>query len=79
MNGAKAEGLAEGRARGRVEGRAEGRAEGRTEGRAEGERKKAEAMVRELLALEVETSIIVRASGLSEQEVLNLKSQTGTH
>lgn len=46
----------------------------KAEGRAEGERKKAEAMVRELLALGVEISIIVRASGLSEQEVLKLKS-----
>lgn len=55
------------------------KAEGRAEGRAEGERNKAEAMVRELLALGVETSIIVRASGLSEQEVLSLKSQMGRH
>ncbi|MEK3877152.1 Rpn family recombination-promoting nuclease/putative transposase [Paenibacillus sp. FSL M7-0420] len=55
------------------------KAEGRAEGRAEGERNKAEAMVRELLALGVETSIIVRASGLSEQEVLSLKTQMGRH
>lgn len=40
---------------------------------------KAEAMVLELLALGVETSIIIRASGLSEQEVLSLKSLMGRH
>lgn len=67
MNGAKAE------------GRAEGRAEGIAEGIAKGEQKRAEAIVLELLALGVETSVILKASGLTEQQILRLKAQMGKH
>lgn len=59
--------------------KAEGRAEGIAEGIAKGEQKKAEAIVLELLALGVDDSVIVKASGLSEQQILRLKSQMGKH
>jgi predicted transposase/invertase (TIGR01784 family) len=50
----------------RVEGaKAEGKAEGKVEGK--------EEMARELLALGVDTSVIAKASGLSEREVNSLK------
>ncbi|MNY56559.1 hypothetical protein D3C86_1926520 [compost metagenome] len=51
----------------------------KSEGRAEGARKKAEDMALELLTLGVEISVIVKASGLSEQEIQSLRSQTGRH
>ncbi|EHS55020.1 hypothetical protein WG8_5052 [Paenibacillus sp. Aloe-11] len=50
-------------------------AEGEARGEALGKRKKAVEMVKELLALGVEISIIVRASGLSESEILALKNK----
>ncbi|GIO44329.1 hypothetical protein J41TS4_40870 [Paenibacillus apis] len=42
---------------------------------AEGENRKAAQMALELLKLGVETAIIVKASGLSEAEIIALKRQ----
>lgn len=51
---------AEGEAKGKVEGRVEGRIEGKVE------------MARELLALGVDMSAVVKASGLSAEEIKKL-------
>lgn len=50
-----------------------GRAEGRTEGRAEGEHAKAIAIAKNMLSMGIEVSVIAKASGLSESEVVSLK------
>ena len=66
------EGRAEGRAEGREEGRAEGRAEGREEGRAEGARNQSIAIAKEMIKMNLDKSIIKRATGLTDEELDNL-------
>ncbi|MCK6075952.1 hypothetical protein KZX70_13940 [Paenibacillus silvae] len=64
IEGARAEGAAKGRLEGLREGKMEGKKEGLREGKQE--------MARELLALGVDMSAIVKASGLSEEEIRKL-------
>ena len=66
------EGRAEGRAEGREEGRAEGRAEGREEGRAEGARNQSIAIAKEMIKMNLDKSIIKKATGLTDDELDNL-------
>lgn len=56
----------------RAEGRAEGRVEGRAEGRAEGEKKKQEEIARNLKQLGTPEEIIIKATGLSPEEIAAL-------
>ena len=71
-----AAGLAEGRAEGFAQGKTEGFAEGKTEGReaglAEGELKKAREMAKSLKEQGVAIAVIVKSSGLSEEEINSL-------
>lgn len=68
LSTAKQEGLEEGRA----EGRAEGLEEGRAEGQAEGEKKKALDVAYNLKSMGLSVEMIVKATGLSEEEVEQL-------
>jgi predicted transposase/invertase (TIGR01784 family) len=76
----RAEGIAEGEAKGRAEGIAEGEAKGRAEGiaegeakgRAEGETQKAISIARSLKKMNMSTSDISAATGLSVEEVEKL-------
>ena len=68
-----AEGMAKGMAEGMVKGMAEGMAKGMAKGIAEGENEAKEKMAANLLSLGVPLETIVQASGLSEEEILNLK------
>jgi len=72
----RAEGLEEGRAEGLEEGRAEGlekgRAEGLEEGRAEGELGKALDIARNLKSMGFSLADIVKATGLTEEEINKL-------
>ena len=54
-------------------GRAEGREEGRAQGRAEGERAKAIEIAKQLLAMHLPIDSIMKATGLSEEELATLK------
>ncbi|CAH1200775.1 hypothetical protein PAECIP111893_01562 [Paenibacillus plantiphilus] len=47
---------------------------GRAEGRAEGEHAKAIAIAKNMLSMGIEVSVIAKASGLSESEVVSLKT-----
>ena len=60
-------------AEGHAEGHAEGMAEGMAKGIAEGEKEAKEKMAANLLSLGVPLETIVQASGLLEEEILNLK------
>ena len=62
----------EGRKLGRIEGREEGREEGRAEGRAEGELGKALDIARNLKSMGLGLSDIVKATGLTEEEINQL-------
>ena len=68
-----AEGMAEGMAKGMAEGMVKGMAEGMAKGIAEGEKEAKEKMAANLLSLGVPLETIVQASGLLEEEILNLK------
>ena len=68
----RTEGLLEGRMIGRAEGREEGRAEGREEGRAEGARNQSIAIAKEMIKMNLDKSIIKRATGLTDDELDNL-------
>ena len=68
----RTEGLLEGRMIGREEGREEGRAEGREEGRAEGARNQSIAIAKEMIKMNLDKSIIKRATGLTDEELDNL-------
>ena len=68
----RTEGLLEGRMIGREEGRAEGREEGRAEGRAEGARNQSIAIAKEMIKMNLDKSIIKRATGLTDEELDNL-------
>ena len=59
----------EGRTEGRTEGIAEGIAEGIEKGRKEGEKKQQMEIARNLKKMEVPLEVIVKATGLSEQEI----------
>ena len=80
INTAKNDGRAEGEAIGRAEGEAKGRAEGEAIGRAEGEAKgraegRAEGRIeiaKSLKQLGVPAETIMQATGMSEQELLEL-------
>jgi flagellar biosynthesis/type III secretory pathway protein FliH len=80
FEGAREKGIAEGRAEGRAEGiaegeakgRAEGEAKGRAEGEAEGEAKKAISIARSLKKMNMSTSDISAATGLSVEEIEKL-------
>lgn len=65
LDSAKLEGKMEGREEGREEGRAEGRAEGREEGRAEAYL----TVARNMKQLETPIDIIVKATGLTPEEI----------
>jgi predicted transposase/invertase (TIGR01784 family) len=67
----KEEGKLEGILEGRLEGKLEGRLEGKLEGKVEGKRETA----RNLLQLGVSIDIIIKATGLSEQEIVNLRKE----
>ena len=68
----RTEGLLEGRMIGREEGRAEGREEGRAEGREEGARNQSIAIAKEMIKMNLDKSIIKRATGLTDDELDNL-------
>ena len=74
LYGSYVEGEEKGIAKGRVEGRAEGRAEGRVEGRAEGELSKGLEVARNLLAMGMSWSQIMQATGLTVDQLKQLKS-----
>ena len=56
-------------------GLAEGREEGREEGLAEGEAKKPLEIAKKMLEMGLSVEQITEATGLSEEEVLKLKSE----
>ena len=56
----------------KMEGRAEGLAEGRAEGRAEGELSKAMAIARNLKSMGIGVADIIKATGLTVDEVAKL-------
>lgn len=56
-----------------AEGHAEGMAEGMAKGKAEGEKEAKEKIAANLLSLGVPLETIVQASGLSEEEIRNLR------
>ena len=68
----RAEGREEGREEGRAEGREEGREEGRAEGREEGARNQSIAIAKEMIKMNLDKSIIKRATGLTDEELDNL-------
>ena len=60
------------RTEGLLEGRMIGRAEGREEGRAEGARNQSIAIAKEMIKMNLDKSIIKRATGLTDDELDNL-------
>ena len=56
-----------------AEGRAEGMEKGMVKGKAEGEKEAKEKIAANLLSLGVSVETIVQASGLSEEEIENLR------
>ncbi len=60
-------------AEGRAEGMAEGMEKGMVKGKAEGEKEAKEKIAANLLSLGVSVETIVQASGLSEEEIENLR------
>ena len=66
-------GKEEGRAEGKEEGRAEGKEEGRAEGRAEGMSQRSQEIARNLLSLGLPVDQITQATGLTEEEIEQLK------
>ena len=62
----------EGLLEGRMIGRAEGREEGRAEGREEGARNQSIAIAKEMIKMNLDKSIIKRATGLTDDELDNL-------
>ena len=76
LDTAKAEGLAEGFGKGRVEGHAEGLVEGRAEGlakgRAEGLSETLVEVAKNLLSIGTPIESIMKATGLSEEEIKSM-------
>ena len=62
----------EGLLEGRMIGREEGREEGRAEGREEGARNQSIAIAKEMIKMNLDKSIIKRATGLTDEELDNL-------
>jgi len=62
-----------GEAKGRAEGIAIGKAEGRAEGKDEGRKEEKLKVAKKLLAENVEISLIIKATGLTEEEIEKLK------
>ena len=77
VNTGRASGLAEGRASGLAEGRAsglvEGRASGLVEGRLEGLKDRSIEIARNLLNLNIDIPTIMKSTGLTKQEILELQ------
>ena len=69
------EGIEQGIIQGREEGREEGRVEGREEGREQGLAEARRLFAKNFLALGVPMSDVVKATGLSEEEVMKLKCE----
>lgn len=69
----KADGLAEGKAKGLAEGKAEGLAEGKAEGRADG----ILTMVRNFIKAGISDDIVLKASGMSVEELDAIKRTSG--
>jgi predicted transposase/invertase (TIGR01784 family) len=67
--------LEQGIALGKTEGRAEGKVEGKAEGRLEGEKKGRIKVARKLLAMKLPLEQIVTATGLSGEEIRNLRTE----
>ena len=65
-------------AEGRAEGIEEGMAKGRAEGLAEGERTAKEKIAERMLSLGVPVETVVKASGLTEDEVKRLLNGKGS-
>jgi predicted transposase/invertase (TIGR01784 family) len=65
--------VAKGRAEGMAEGEAKGRAEGKAEGLAEGEAKGKLEMAKQMLLDGIDIEVISRVSGISAEEIKNLK------
>ena len=59
--------------KGKEEGRAEGKEEGRAEGRAEGMSQRSQEIARNLLSLGLPVDQITQATGLTEEEIEQLK------
>ena len=72
LNTAKADGLAAGLAEGRAKGLAEGEAKGREEGRAEGREEGLAMAAKEMKKLGLPTDIIIKSTGLSEAQIVEL-------
>ncbi len=62
-----------GEEKGREEGRNEGRVEGRNEGRVEGREEGQKLTAINLLNMNMDISVIEKATGLSREEILKLK------
>ena len=69
LDSAKLEGLIEGRMEGLLEGKMEGKIEGIQEGLEKGEKKKQVEIARNLKKMDLPTETIVRATGLSVEEI----------
>ena len=65
----RAEGLAQGKAEGLAQGKAEGLAQGKAEGLAQGKAEANAFVAKQLLASGVDMSIIMAATGLSEEQI----------
>ena len=63
-----------GKAEGRAEGLTEGIAKGRTEGKAEGKKIQALETAKTLLEMGLSIQQIIKATGLSESEIMQLKN-----
>ena len=74
VDAAKLEGLMEGHKEGHKEGLAKGREEGLAEGRAEGEMNKGLEIARQMKAEGLPLEIIARCTGLSMEQIKDLKS-----
>ena len=69
----RAEMEAEGRAEGLTEGIAKGRTEGKAEGRVEGKKIQALETAKTLLEMGLSIQQIIKATGLTEEEIMQLK------
>ena len=72
---AENKGYEEGIEEGRIEGRAEGIEEGRIEGIEEGSKQKAYEIAKKLLYLNIALEDISKATGLSEEEIEELREE----
>ncbi len=75
LSTAERRGIDKGRIEGRLEGRIEGRAEGRIEGIEKGEYNKSIAIAKNLLVMNFNIDDIRKATGLSKEQIENIKYQ----